>query len=140
VFEQRVTLLTLGVADVGRARAFYEALGWRASSVSQEGVAFFRLGGIGLALYPQGELSRDTGLDAPAPGGVTLAYNTRSRGEVETLVAEAVAAGGKLLKGANETEWGGYVAYFADPDGHPWEITHAPMFVPAADGTIEIPE
>ncbi len=140
MFEQRMTLLTLGVADVGRARAFYEALGWRASSVSQSGIAFFSLGGTGLALYPQDELSRDTGLDTPMPGGVTHAYNTRSRDKVETLLAEALAAGGRLLKGANETEWGGYVAYFADLDGHPWEIAYAPMFVPAVDGTIEFPE
>lgn len=139
MFEQRITLLTLGVADVGRARAFYERLGWKASAASQESIAFFQIGGSALALYPQANLSRDTGLERPGAGGVTLAYNTRSREEVDRLVAEACAAGGKLLRSAHETAWGGYVAYFTDPDGHPWEITYVEQFVPDEDGSMTLP-
>lgn len=138
MFEQRMTLLTLGVADVGRARRFYERLGWSASSHSNEEIAFFQIGGSGLALYPQDKLTTDTGL-APDPraGGVTLAYNTRSRAEVSDLARAVEAAGGRILKLPHETSWGGYVCYFADPDGHPWEITYAEMFVPDADGAVD---
>ena len=139
MFEQRMTLLTLGVADVGRARRFYEALGWSASRHSQEGIAFFRLGGIGLALYPQEELSADTGLSPdPRAGGITLAYNTRSRGDVAALAQVVETAGGRVLKVPHDTAWGGHVCHVADPDGHPWEITFAPMFVPGPDGAIDL--
>ena len=139
-FEQRMTMLTLGVADLGRARAFYESLGWRASSASQGDVVFFQMGGSALALYRQEALSRDLqGEDAPRPGGVTLAYNTRSRDEVELRLREAEAAGATVLRAPHETSWGGTVAYFADPDGHPWEITFVESFIPAPDGSIELP-
>lgn len=138
MFEQRMTLLTLGVADVGMARAFYERLGWSASSHSNENIAFFQIGSGGLALYLQDKLTSDTGLAAnPRPGGMTLAYNTRSRNEVSALARKVEAAGGRILKPAHDTPWGGHVCYFADLDGHPWEITYAEMFLPDTDGAVD---
>ncbi len=139
-FEQRMTMLTLGVTDLGRARAFYESLGWRASSASQGDVVFFQTGSSALALYRQEALSRDLGAsEAPRAGGATMAYNTRSREEVAIRLREAEAAGATVLKEPHETPWGGTVAYFADPDGHPWEITFVETFVPKDDGSIALP-
>lgn len=140
MFEQRMTMLTLGVTDLGRARRFYESLGWRASGASQGDVVFFQTGGSAIALYRQENLSADLGLEAaPRPGGVTLAYNTRSRAEVDALMAEAEAAGARVLKPPHEMAWGGYVGYFADPDGHAWEIAYVESFLPGADGSIVLP-
>jgi uncharacterized protein len=139
--EQRMSLITLGVADVARARAFYERLGWRASSASMAEIAFFQIGGCALALYPHTRLSEDTGLGGvqPTPGGITLAYNTRTRVEVDSLLEEALQAGARLLKSPKEMPWGGYTAYFADPDGHTWEISWVPQFAVREDGTIQLP-
>jgi uncharacterized glyoxalase superfamily protein PhnB len=140
--EQRVTLITLGVADLGRAVAFYrDGLGWVPSASSQEGeVAFFQLNGCVLALWWRHLLARDARVaDAGGWGGIALAQNQRSREEVDATVARAVAAGASLLKAPEETEWGGYSGYVADPDGHAWEIAHNPSWPLAADGSLTLP-
>lgn len=138
--DQRLSLVTLGVADVARSRRFYEALGWRASGASVPEVAFFQLNGMGLALYGQAALSADLGLAAPPrPGGVTLAVNLRSREAVDAAVAETLAAGATLLQAPREMPWGGYVGYVADPDSHPWELAWVPMFALDPQGNLNLP-
>ena len=137
--EQRVSLVTLGVADVERARRFYAALGWRESGENPS-VAFFQAGGMVLALWSREALAEDAGV-SPGEGGfggVALAYNTRSRQEADTVLAEAEAAGARVLKPAAETSWGGYSGYFADPDGHLWEVAHNPTWTIEADGSVRI--
>ncbi len=140
--EQRVSLVTLGVSDLARARAFYERLGWKPSMASAEGIVFFQAGGMGLALYPRHELAQDATLapDGSGFGGITLAYNARTRAEVDRVLAEAATAGATLLKPAQEAFWGGYSGYFADPDGFPWEVAWNPFFPIADDGSIHIPD
>src|SRR3954451_11150541 len=123
--EQRLSLITLGVADVRASRAFYERLGWRASSAFGGGdVAFFQLGGVVLSVYGRAHLAKDAGLvpDGSGFGGIALAQNVRSRQEVDAVLAEAEKAGGRVIAKAEEKFWGGYSGYFADPDGHPWEV------------------
>jgi catechol 2,3-dioxygenase-like lactoylglutathione lyase family enzyme len=138
--EQRLSLVTLGVADVARSRWFYEALGWRASTASQADVAFFQLGGIGLALFGRAALAKDAGLaEAAAVGAVALAHNARTRAEVDTILERARAAGARILEPARDTSWGGYSGYFADPDGHPWEIAWNPHFPLRPDGSLTLP-
>ncbi|MEZ5938516.1 MAG: VOC family protein [Hyphomonadaceae bacterium] len=129
--QPRISLITLGVADVAAARAFYERLGFRASSASQDAVSFFQLGGgIALGLFGRAALAEDAGVANTPPGfsGVTLAHNVRSEEEVDETLAEAVAAGGRLVKAGEKVFWGGYSGYFADPDGHLWEVAHNPFF------------
>ncbi len=140
--EQRITLITLGVADLARSQDFYQRLGWRRSMAQAEGVVFFQVGGIGLALYPRDELAKDANLSAKGSGfsGMTLAYNARNREEVDAVLAEASTAGAKILKPAEEAFWGGYSGYFADPDGFAWEVAWNPTFPIAADGSIRIPD
>jgi predicted lactoylglutathione lyase len=139
--EQRVSLITLGVADVARSRRFYEALGWHASGASQEDVTFFQAGGMVLALWGRSALAEDAQLaDGHGFGGVALAYNARTREAVDAVLAEAAAAGGRILKPARDTVWGGYAGFFADPDGHPWEIAWNPHFHLTPDGSLRLPE
>ena len=140
--EQRVSLITLGVADLARARAFYERLGWKRSVRKAEGVVFFQAGCLALALYPRTELAADANVSVEGSGfsGIMLAYNVRSREEVDVGLAEAVAAGAVLLKPTHETFWGGYVGYFADPDGHIWEVAWNPHFALGSDGAIALPD
>jgi hypothetical protein len=140
--EQRISLITLGVADLARSRDFYERLGWRRSMAQSEGIVFFQAGGMGLALYPREELAKDANLPAEGGGfcGMTLAYNARSREEVSAVLAQASAAGARILKPAEEAFWGGYSGYFADPDGFAWEVAWNPSFPIAADGSIRIPD
>lgn len=140
--EQRVSLVTLGVTDLERSRNFYERLGWRRSMASAQGVAFFQTGGMALSLYPRSALAQDAGIPPEGHGfsGITLAYNARSREEVDAVLAEAVAAGAKLLKQAQEVFWGGYSGYFSDPDGFLWEVAWNPSFPMAEDGSISIPD
>ncbi len=139
--EQRLSLVTLGVADVARSRWFYEALGWRASTASQADVAFFQLGGIGLALFGRAALAEDAGLpETPGFGGVALAHNARTREEVDTILERARAAGARILRPTRETTWGGYAGYFADPDGHPWEVAWNPHFPLRPDGSLKLPD
>src|SRR5436190_18587742 len=142
--DQRVSFITLGVADLACSQAFYERLGWKASSYGAgAGVAFFALaGGLVLALYPREELARDAGIEnagPPTSSGVSLSYNTRSIEEAEQLMAEAERVGAKVLKAVAPVFWGGHVGYFADPDGHLWEVAYNPKAEIAADGTISIP-
>lgn len=140
--DQRMTLLTLGVADVARATAFYERLGWRRSSETTAATAFFDLGGSVLALWSRDALAEDAGLPPPGEagsGGVALALNLESRAAVDTTLAGAVAAGGRLTRPAGETFWGGYNGYFADLDGHLWEIAFNPHWPLDADGRVRLP-
>jgi predicted lactoylglutathione lyase len=140
--DQRMTLLTLGVADVARATAFYERLGWRRSSETTSATAFFDLGGPVLALWSRDALTEDAGLPPPGEAGsgdVALALNLESRAAVDTTLAEAVAAGGRLARPAGETFWGGYNGYFADLDGHLWEIAFNPHWPLDADGRVRLP-
>ena len=129
--EQRVSLVTLGVADVERSAAFYEALGWRRVE-DPSGVVAFDLLGQTLGLYPRADLARDMGVeeDALGSGAMTLAHNVASREEVAPLVERARAAGARVLRESSDIFWGGHIAYVADPDGHVWEIAwnpHAPL-------------
>jgi hypothetical protein len=128
--EPRLTLITLGVGDIARARKFYEALGFKAGRASQESVTFFPAGGVVLALFGRAALAEDATVPDSKPGfsGVALAHNARSEADVDKAMAEAVAAGAKLVKPAGKTFWGGYAGYFADPDGHLWEVAHNPYF------------
>jgi predicted lactoylglutathione lyase len=137
--EQRVSLITLGVADVARARAFYEALGWT-SDTDLEDVVFFQAGGMVVALWGREQLAEDsTVTDAGGWGGVTLAYNVRAPEEVDAVIEEARAAGATIGREPAETFWGGYSGVFVDPDGHPWEVAHNPRWTVADDGSIKLP-
>jgi uncharacterized protein len=139
--KQRLSLITLGVADVPRSRRFYEALGWRASGASQEEVTFVQLGGIALALWGRAALAGDASVtDDRGFAGVALADNARTREAVDAILAEARAAGESILKPAQPTPWGGYAGYFADPDGHLWEVAWNPKFALHADGSIRLPD
>lgn len=138
--EQRVSMVTLGVADLERARRFYEdGLGWTRTG-NEESVVFFQLSGAILGLYSRKSLAEEAGFaDSEATfSGITLAYNTRSREEVDAVLAEAEAAGGRLLKPAAEVFWGGYSGYFADPDGHPWEVAFNPFWSLDAAGRVNL--
>lgn len=128
--QQRLSLITLGVRDLARSRAFYERVfGWKPAASSQESVAFYDLGGYALGLFSLEALAEDAQLPVGSGfGGITLAYNTHSRAEVDQILDEVVARGAKLLKPAQEVFWGGYHGYFADPDGYPWEVAHNPGF------------
>jgi predicted lactoylglutathione lyase len=135
--EQRVSLVTLGVRDLGRARAFYEALGWTTGAAPDDDVVFFQAGGMIVSLWDRGRLAEDTRVeDTGGWGGITLAYNARSPAEVDAVIAEAEAAGGTILRPGAETFWGGYSGAFADPDGHPWEVAHNPHWTLAEDGSV----
>lgn len=136
-----MTLITLGVADVSRARAFYERLGWRAGSPSGSDVAFFQLGGLVLALWDRAALAADAGIAARPEGfgSVALAYNTHSKAEVAAVVETWVAAGGSIVKRPENTFWGGHAGYVADPDGHLWEIAWNPHWELTAAGELRLP-
>jgi predicted lactoylglutathione lyase len=140
--DQRVTLITLGVADLARARAFYESVGWKVSSASQCDVVFFQMNGAALALWPRSELAKDAGLADSKPGfsGVALAQNLRSPAEVDAVYAQIIGAGARPLKPPQATFWGGYSAYAADPEGHVWEIAHNPFFPLDAAGGLHLPD
>lgn len=145
--EPRLSLVTLGVADLARAAAFYEALGWPRRVRGAQGAAFFQLGPLALSLYPRADLARDAGVrsiavptaDGPAQG-FTLAHNTRTRAEVDAVMDAAAAAGGTITQAAQEAFWGGYHGHFADPDGFLWEVAWNPAFAIGADGALGLPE
>jgi len=137
--EQRVSLITLGVSDLGRARAFYEALGWTTGAAPADDVVFFQAGGMIVALWGREQLAEDSVVtDGGGWGGITLAHNVRSPAEVDAVLAEAGAAGGTILRPGAETFWGGYSGVFADPDGHPWEVAHNPHWTIEPDGSTRL--
>ena len=141
--EPYISLITLGVSDLERALRFYrDGLHWPVSSASGGDIAFFRTGGVALALYPRPLLAADAHLaaDGSGFGGIALAHNVPSKEAVDRVLAEAVAAGATLLKPAEQAEWGGYSGYFADPDGYPWEVAWNPGFPLTADGRVTLPE
>lgn len=137
--EARLSVVTLGVIDLNRARAFYEALGWRVAdeSVASQ-IVTFNLNGIGLALFSMTELAEDAQVlpEVPAFRGVTLAHNVRTKDEVASLLTEAERVGGRLVKPAKDTPWGGHSGYFADPDGHLWEVCWNPHSPLGKDGSF----
>ena len=138
----RLGIVTLGVADLARSIAFYEALGWERCSASSDEIAWFRTADTHIGLFPRHELAADANLPSEprAPfGGITLAINVDAAEEVAPALAAAVAAGGSLLKPATVADWGGTSGYVADPDGHPWEIAHNPHFPILPDGRLRIP-
>lgn len=139
--DQRLSLVTLGVTDLSRACAFYERLGWRRAMRAAEGVAFFQLGGMALSLYPVAELAADATVPVEGSGfrRFALALNTRTREEVDAVLAEAQGAGGTVVKPGQEAFWGGYSGYFADPEGFLWEVAWNPGFAMGADGGITLP-
>jgi predicted lactoylglutathione lyase len=142
--EQRISLVTLGVADLGRARSFYERLGWVGQEVEE--TVFFQAGGMAVVLWSRAKLADDAGVPDDGSdgfggfGGIVLAHNVRSRDEVDSILREAATAGGTVTRPAAETFYGGYAGCFRDPDGHVWEISHNPSFEIAADGSITLPD
>ncbi len=138
----RLTLVTLGVADVARATSFYEALGWRRSSASNDDVSFFQLGGLALSVFGRQDLADDAMIPSSGDGfsGISLAINLESEAEVDRVAGEWVACGGSIVKQPHRAFWGGYSGYVADPDGHLWELAHNPGFVLAADGSMKLPD
>lgn len=139
--EPRISIVTLGVSDLDRAVAFYEAMGLTRHQGVSEGVAFFQMGGMILGLWPRANLAEDAGVDPRGSGfsGISLAYNVRAREEVGQVLDAAEKAGGVIVKPAQEAFWGGWYGYFEDPDGHLWEVAHNPGFPIAEDGTISLP-
>jgi uncharacterized protein len=136
--EQRISLITLGVADLGRAMDFYGALGWNGSSPDGD-VAFYQAGGMIFALWGRDKLAEDSVVEDPGGwGGITLAHNVRSPAEVDAVLDQARAAGGTVAREGAETSWGGYSGVFADPDGHPWEVAHNPHWTIADDGSVSL--
>ena len=137
--EQRVSLVTLGVHDLARSRAFYEALGWTTRAAPEDEVVFFQAGGMIVALWNREQLAEDSGVeDTGGWGGITLAHNVRSPEEVDVVLAEADSAGAAVVRAGAETFWGGYSGVFVDPDGHPWEVAHNPFWTLADDGSVDI--
>lgn len=137
--EQRISLITLGVDDLARARRFYEeGLGW-VPKATPDGVVFYQLAGIALALFGRADLAKDA--HHPVDGkfsGITIAINQRSEADVDAVLAQAEAAGATILKPAEKVFWGGYSGYFADPDGHVWEVALNPEWTINDDGTLTI--
>jgi uncharacterized protein len=139
--EQWVSLITIGVADVTASAAFYERLGWIRSAAGSDEIAFFDAGGVVLALFGSDALARDAGVASERSGfrGVALAHNVPRREDVDATLAEAVRAGAGLIKPAEQADWGGYSGYFADPDGHLWEVAWNPHFPLDPEGRIKLP-
>ncbi len=137
--EQRVSLVTLGVTDLPRARAFYEGLGWTTNASPEDDVVFFQAGGMIVALWGRAQLAEDSVVtDGGSWGGITPAYNTRSPAEVDAVLAEAAAAGATIARPAAPTFWGGYSGVFHDPDGHAWEVAHNPHWTIGDDGSVSL--
>ena len=139
--EQRLSLVTLGVSDLGRARRFYESLGWKTGAKPDDDVVFFQAGGSIVALWDRGRLAEDSVVtDNGGWGGITLAHNVRSPDEVDAVLAEAEAAGATIARPGAPTFWGGYSGAFLDPEGHAWEVAHNPGWRIDADGSIHLTE
>lgn len=138
--KQRVSLITLGVSDLERSRRFYEALGWKTNAEQGDDVVFFQAGGMVVALWDRGRLAEDSCVeDEGGWGGVTLAVNVASPGEVDAITEEARSAGATIGREPAETFWGGYSSAFIDPDGHPWEVAHNPHWTITEDGGVQLP-
>jgi uncharacterized protein len=138
--DQRLSLITLGISDLERARKFYEALGWSTGAEEADDVVFFQTGCMVLALWDRAKLAEDSVVtDGGGWGGVTLAYNTRTQEEVDEVIDQAREAGGTIGREPAETFWGGYSGIFIDPDGHPWEVAHHPRWTIEEDGALTIP-
>jgi predicted lactoylglutathione lyase len=138
--EQRLSLVTLGVEDLERARSFYQALGWTTGAEPGDDVVFFQAGGMIVALWDRAKLAEDSCVeDEGGWGGVTLAYNARTREEVDAVIEEARAAGATIGREPAETFWGGYSGVFIDPAGHPWEVAHNPRWTVHEDGSVSLP-
>jgi len=140
--EQRISLVTLGVQDLARSTAFFENLGWKRSVNDAPGVSFFQIGSIAFGLYPMDELAKDATVPSARSGfgGFSLAYNTRTREEVDAVLEEARSCGAKIVKPAEEVFWGGYSGYFSDLDGHLWEVAWNPGFEIDASGAVKLPD
>jgi predicted lactoylglutathione lyase len=137
--DQRVSLVTLGAEDLGRARAFYEALGWTTGAGAEDDVVFFQAGGMIVSLWSRERLAEDTAVeDGGGWGGITLAYNTRSPAEVDALLDEVRAAGGRVTREGGDTFWGGYSGAFVDTEGHAWEVAHNPHWTVRDDGSVSL--
>ncbi|HAW48891.1 MAG TPA: glyoxalase [Roseovarius sp.] len=138
---QRVTLITLGVADLDRARAFYAALGWTPAAAQDE-VVFYQLNGLVLGLFGKSDLAADQGRPGAAlgTGAMALAQNFPTEAEVDAAYDRAIAAGATPLKRPEKVFWGGYSGYFADPDGHVWELAMNPFWPLAPDGSLTLPD
>ena len=140
--EQRVSLISLGVDDLARSKAFYEELGWRGQEVEE--TVFFQTGGLAVVLWSRDKLADDAEVPAgdrdPGFGGIVLAHNVRSIVEVDEVLAAAERAGARRVRPGRETFYGGYAGFFADPDGHVWEIAHNPGFTLEPDGTLTLPD
>ncbi len=139
--ERRISLVTLGVSDLPRAREFYEQLGWKGQEVEE--TVFLQAGGLALVLWDRDKLASDCGLErgsATGFGGVVLAHNVRSAAEVDEVVAAAQRAGASLTRPPSTTSYGGYAGVFVDLDGHAWEIACNPGFPLAEDGTLTVPD
>ena len=133
-------MITIGVADLERSRAFYEALGWHSDSKPEDGVVFFQSGSMVFALWSREELAKDSAvIDSGGWGGVTLAYNVGSPAEVDGFLAKARDAGARIPRAGAATFWGGYSGVFIDPDGHPWEVAHNPFWTVTNDGDVALP-
>jgi predicted lactoylglutathione lyase len=140
--EQRLSFITLGVADLEKAEAFYRALGWTPSSYGDgKGITFFQLPGMVFALFPRHELAEDAGVEDSKPGfsGISLSHNVRSEADVDAVLLTAVAAGAQITKPAGKAFWGGYMGYFADIDGHHWEVCYNPHAELGPKGEVTIP-
>jgi len=139
--DQRISVITLGVDDLERARSFYEALGWRSETPAELEVVFFQAGPLVLALWDRHKNAQDGGVELGSGyGGVTLAYNVGSPAEVDAAIVQARDAGATISRAPGETFWGGYSGVFLDPDGHPWEIAHNPGWMLAEDGSVRLPD
>jgi len=137
--DQRLSVVTLGVEDLGRARAFYEALGWKTGAGPDDDVVFFQAGGLIVALWSRESLAEDSAVeDTGGWGGITLAHNVGSPAEVDAVIAEAEAAGATIGRPGAATFWGGYSGVFIDPDGHPWEVAHNPHWTLREDGSVQL--
>jgi catechol 2,3-dioxygenase-like lactoylglutathione lyase family enzyme len=138
--EPRISIITVATDDLDRAVRFYEAMGLTRHAGITDGVAFFQMGGVILGLFPRTSAEEDAGVTfGDAPSAIYLAYNTRSEGEVDEVLAAAERAGGRIVKPAQRAFWGGWYGYFADTDGHVWEVAHNPAFPIDAEGKISLP-